>query len=89
MVIGDARIKHKSLKSKPGAMRKKENLIARERERFNNNMAQMIQTKAEKVSKTATSYANESTGLRWAAIREFIQQRVEQRPGISIEPKVY
>lgn len=83
-VTGDVSIKHKSLKSKPGAMKKKEALIGMERERFNKNMTQMIKfhmPNDEGESQSTSPTATESTGKRWAAIRGFIQQTMEQRPG--------
>ncbi|MCJ1462744.1 hypothetical protein MMC07_001347 [Pseudocyphellaria aurata] len=86
-VIGDARINHKSLKSRPGALKKKETLISMEKERFNKNMAQMVQynnnanDSAEALN--IASDMNHGTGRRWAAIRSFIQQQMERRPESS------
>lgn len=86
-VLGDAKIKHKSLKSKPGAMKKKERLISIEKERFNKNMAQMMQSDQvmqERKDPATASDAKEETGNKWAAIRGFIQQTMEQRPGSAV-----
>lgn len=83
--LGDGTIiRHKSLKSKPGAAKKKERLISLEKERFNKNMAQMMQSchgKEEKDSNTVLDSNGEGRS-KWAAIRGFIQQTMEQRPVI-------
>lgn len=82
--LGDATIiRHKSLKSRPGAMKKKELLISMEKERFNKNMAQMMQSyhgKGEEKDSTSISDAKGEGRSKWAAIRGFIQQTMEQRP---------
>ena len=80
--IGDMKIRHKSLKSRPGAMKKKEALIRREKERFNKNMAQMAALPA-----AADAMANDdgavksgsASGNRWAVLRDFIQQNTERK----------
>ncbi|MCJ1347781.1 hypothetical protein MMC31_006010 [Peltigera leucophlebia] len=76
-------IRHKSLKSKPGATKKKERLITMEKERFNKNMAQMMQSclgnEEEKHSITVVDAKGRGRS-KWAAIRGFIQQTMEQRP---------
>ncbi|MCJ1364233.1 hypothetical protein MMC16_003342 [Acarospora aff. strigata] len=83
---GDTKIRHKSLKSRPGAMKRKEKLETMERERFSRNMAQMVGATA-----TAPAKGAEQTGAisvtgsttsssRWAALRGFIQQTMEQKP---------
>ena len=72
-IFGDAVIKHTSLKSRPGALKKKETLIAMEREMFNKNMARMIQH--DDVN-DKTEY---DTGKRWAAIRGSIQRTMDRQ----------
>ena len=76
-VIGDAKIRHKSMKSRPGATKRREKLEKMEKERFGKNMAQLaagsIVTASEGAQKTATSN-------RWAALRGFISQTLEQKP---------
>lgn len=76
-------IRHKSLKSRPGAMKKKELWISMEKERFNKNMAQLMQSyhgKEEEKDSTTISDGKEGGRSKWAAIRGFIQQTMEQRP---------
>lgn len=75
--IGDAKIRHKSMKSRPGATKRREKLEKMERERFGKNMAQLtagsIEITGEEAQKTATA-------SRWAALRGFISQTLEQKP---------
>lgn len=84
--LGDATatiIRHKSLKSRPGAMKKKERLISMEKERFNKNMAQMMQSSHGKEEEKDSNTVSDVKGggrSKWAAIRGFIQQTMEQRP---------
>lgn len=64
-------------------MKKKELLISMEKERFNKNMAQLMQSyhgKEEEKDSTTISDAKEGGRSKWAAIRGFIQQTMEQRP---------
>ncbi|KAF6235245.1 hypothetical protein HO173_006439 [Letharia columbiana] len=93
---GARKIKHRSLKSRPGAGKKKEKLVAMERERFAKNLAQMA---AGRVSVPGPADADggvmivdgreEGEGTkkgrgsadRWAAIRGFISQTMERRVG--------
>lgn len=82
------KIKHKSLKSRPGAGRKKERLVAMERERFGRNMALMAAggTVASADAGSGMGKIEEDWGVgkggskeRWAAIRGFISQTMERR----------
>ncbi|PGH12694.1 hypothetical protein AJ80_06640 [Polytolypa hystricis UAMH7299] len=78
-------IKHKSLKHRPGAMKRKEKLDKLERDRFAKNMAQMSAGLAHSnvTASTATETqgaAAPSTSGRWAALRGFISQTMEQNP---------
>ncbi|KAI9814816.1 MAG: hypothetical protein M1827_003082 [Pycnora praestabilis] len=75
-ITGDARIRQKSLKSRPGAMKRKEKLEMIERERFDKNMAQMAPTRATVGSTTG---GVTSTSERWTALRAFISQTMEQK----------
>jgi hypothetical protein len=83
-------IKRKSMKSRPGAMKRRENLDKGERDRFAKNMAQLAAPKSDPEasqqenpqdgdsrSKTA---AISSTSERWAALRGFISQTLETKP---------
>lgn len=64
---GQAKIQKKSLKSRPGAMKKKEKLEKLEMDRFNANLAQM-----------ATSSAASTD--RWAALKNHVQNTMEVKP---------
>lgn len=84
-------MKHKGLRSRPGAGKKKEALVAMERERFARNLAEMC---AGEPSASRNGVAGgEGGGVavggvgaergsadRWAAIRGFISQTMERRP---------
>lgn len=82
-------IKQKTLKHKPGAEKRRQNLEKLERDRFARNMAQMTAmdttqeaaapTTTEGASSTATEETN-GTANRWAALRSFISQTMEQQP---------
>lgn len=76
-------IKQKSLKHKPGAMKKKEKLDRMERDRFSKNLAQMSSVPAVStpaVADGANSQPAAPTSTRWAALRNFISQTMEQNP---------
>lgn len=86
-------IKRKSLKSKPGAMKRREKLDKSERDRFAKNMAQLApsgttelgasdQTKANH-SNPLASQQPPSTSQRWAALRGFISQTLETKPELA------
>ncbi|KAK7186292.1 hypothetical protein PSPO01_07681 [Paraphaeosphaeria sporulosa] len=75
LVVGQAKIQRKSLKSRPGAMKKKEKLEKLEKERFNMNLAQMA----------TTSTASSATGRnpaadRWAALKKHVKNTAEIKP---------
>ena len=81
-MVGNAKIRHTSLKSRPGAMKKKEALINLEKERFNKNMAQMaaLPTVGDAaVNNGEVVKTGCSSGNRWAALRQFIQNTTERR----------
>lgn len=80
--VGDAKIKHRSLKSRPGATKRREKLAKMERERFGKNMAQLAAGSVESPvveGQEATAPASGTAG-RWAALRGFISQTLEQKP---------
>jgi hypothetical protein len=88
-------IRRKSLKSKPGAMKRREKIDQGERARFKKNMAQLAapntggDLSTGKVSMnngpTATgSTTVSSTNERWAALRSFISQTLETRPDMKV-----
>lgn len=89
---GEGKIRQKTLKVGPGAMKRKVKAERIERERFGKNMAQLLgglQTQGSmedgekmavegqegKPSETQTS----ATSSRWAALRGFISQTMEQK----------
>ncbi|EXJ79161.1 hypothetical protein A1O3_08662 [Capronia epimyces CBS 606.96] len=79
-------IKRKSMKSRPGAMKRREKLDKGERDRFAKNMAQLA------TSKSVTDGANGNSGIkstvpsaseRLAALRGFIAQTLETRSDLK------
>ena len=81
-IVGDAKIRHRSLKSRPGAQKRKEKQAVVEKDRFNKNMAQMMAPAPSQLSPpTAGSEEYRSASRnKWAALRGFIQHTMEQRP---------
>lgn len=90
-------IRHKSLKHRPGAMKRKEKLDRMERDRFAKNMGQLaagIKTtdtdntamdaqppvESGVDASAATGGDSSSTSARWAALRSFISQTMDQNP---------
>ncbi|KAM5433079.1 hypothetical protein MferCBS31731_007191 [Microsporum ferrugineum] len=82
-------IRHKSLKHRPGAMKRKEKLNQMERDRFAKNMGQLaVGIKADTDVPMSThsgdginaSTGGNSTSTRWAALRSFISQTMDQNP---------
>ncbi len=67
--VGQAKIQRKSLKSRPGATKRKQKLVKTEMDRFNKNLAQL---------------AGGSTGSgiqdRWAALKSHVQSNMEVKP---------
>jgi hypothetical protein len=81
-------IRHNSIKHRPGALKRKEKLDRLERDRFAKNMAQMavgLETKEtapgsnDQPAETAST-ENSATSNRWAALRSFISQTMDQNP---------
>ena len=66
-------IKRKSMKSRPGALKRREKLDKGERDRFTKNMAQMATTKSQ----------TGDTSDKWAALRVFVSQTLETRPDVQ------
>ncbi len=87
------KIRHKSLRSKKGALKRKEQVVKGEMERFGVSMAQLAKTSQTKTptqaapSKTADEpSANASTAgvsNRWAALRGYISSTMEQNPAFA------
>ncbi|KIX00198.1 uncharacterized protein Z518_10336 [Rhinocladiella mackenziei CBS 650.93] len=83
-------ITRKSVKSRPGAMRRREKLDKGERERFAKNMAQLSASAPspgdgkEKLRRgSETQRPIPSTSERWAALRGFISQTLETKPELK------
>lgn len=85
----DGKIRQKSMKSRPGATKRREKMEKAEMERFGKNMAQLT---AGNTQGSASSKANamevegqgpqaqsNPTSSRWAALRGFITQTMEQK----------
>lgn len=66
-------IKRKSMKSRPGALKRREKLDKGERDRFTKNMAQMATTQSQ----------TGGTSDKWAALRGFISQTLETRQDVQ------
>lgn len=87
------KIRHKSLRSKKGALKRKEQVVKGEMERFGVSMAQLAGTnqakthahapsaKASDGSNTTTNAAGVSN--RWAALRGYISSTMEQNPAFA------
>lgn len=88
---GEWKIKQKTLKVGPGALKRKVKLERIERERFGKNMAQLMGSEQkQKIDLEAADRlavgegtgpvgGTSSTGSRWAALRGFISQTMEQK----------
>ena len=86
---GGVKIKHKSLKSRPGAGKRKEKLVGMEMERFGRNLAELAAGRAKVVDGDQLGVvgtegqeggaAGGGSRERWAAIRGFIAQTMEKR----------
>jgi len=93
-VPGEGKMEMKSLKHKPGAMKRKRALEGREMERFGKNLAQLVgsvQRGADfkagaagsadvKKGNSAVSEGKSAQADRWAALRGFIGGSMEQNP---------
>lgn len=72
----DGKMKLKTLKSRPGALKRKQKMEESEKERFGKNLASMS------APAQAAAEAGGSSN-RWAALRGFIGQTLEQNPGFA------
>lgn len=68
-------IRRKSIKSRPGAMKRREKLDKGERDRFAKNLAQM----AANTPTTTDKSQPPNPGDRWKALRGFISQTMEKK----------
>ena len=79
-LVDGVRIMHRSLKSRPGAMKRKEKIEQMERDRFTKNMAQManiragtrVETNSEATSSDSVPEMRTNTTQKWTALRGFI-----------------
>lgn len=73
-------IKQKTLRHKPGALKRREKLEKVERDRFARNMAQMSGLQTQAADSAEVSAESNPTANRWSALRSFISQTMEQQP---------
>ncbi|KAH7079978.1 ribosome biogenesis protein SLX9-domain-containing protein [Paraphoma chrysanthemicola] len=73
--VGQAKIQRKSLKSRPGAMKRKEKLEKMEKERFNKNLVQL-----------ASATKGGAVQDRWAALKNHVQSTMEVKPEFAKGP---
>ncbi|KAI1174960.1 ribosome biogenesis protein SLX9-domain-containing protein [Nemania sp. FL0916] len=93
--LREGKIRHKSLKMRKGALKKKEKIVKGEMDRFSHNLAQLNAMGAanaganmqvdddgegEVVPETQAQAPPASTANRWAALRGFISSTMEQNP---------
>lgn len=84
--VGQAKIKHKSLKSRPGALKRKEKLERMERERFEKNLALMTagssqapQGQQQEDMEMEGAPPAAPAANRWSALRSFIENTLEKK----------
>jgi hypothetical protein len=86
---GEGKMEMKSLKHKPGAMKRKRVLEGREMERFGKNLAQLVGSVQRGGNVAKTTGEGDATAAapvvaaqadRWAALRGFIGGSMEQNP---------
>lgn len=86
--LRDGKIRHKSLKSRKGALKRKEKIVKGEVERFGVNMARLNAvpqaaapaTGSMDVESGDSAPASATTSSRFAALRGFISATMEQNP---------
>ncbi|KAB8233464.1 FAM207/SLX9 family protein [Aspergillus alliaceus] len=76
-------IKQKTLKHKPGAMKRRQRLEQTERDRFAKNMAQLSNIEVTAPPNAESDTQTGSSSNRWAALRSFISQTMEQQPAFK------
>ncbi|KAK5988560.1 hypothetical protein PT974_10044 [Cladobotryum mycophilum] len=95
--LQDGKVRHKSLKSKRGALKRKERIVKGEMERFGVSMAQLANTPAPRPTpaqqqvamdlsgekKQEGNAATPATANRWAALRGYISATMEQNPAFT------
>jgi hypothetical protein len=73
-------IQRKSMKSRPGALKRREKVDQGERERFAKNLAEMNGKRVDPGESSITPADGQQAHNRWAALREFISQTMERKP---------
>lgn len=73
-------IKQKTLRHKPGALKRKQQIEKTERERFAKNMVQLSGVDSERGPNPESNAEQACTSNRWAALRNFVSQTMEQQP---------
>ncbi|OHW90589.1 hypothetical protein CSPAE12_10853 [Colletotrichum incanum] len=95
--LREGKVRHKSLKSRPGALKRKEKVVRGEMQRFGASMAALASVPAATstaapagamaVEKPAAAETEEATpnatANRWAALRKHISSTMEQNPAFS------
>lgn len=87
------KVRHRSLKSRPGAIKRKERVVRGEMDRFGMNMAQLAKTPQgdmveESVKEKDVTQKPEESGQqgKWAALRGYISATMEQNPAFANKP---
>lgn len=93
--LREGKVRHKSIKMRKGALKKKEKIVKGEMDRFSHSLAQLnamgatkagdaIDTQTSDQPRTRTTSQTQgtpaSTANRWAALRGFISSTMEQNP---------
>ncbi|CAG7973357.1 unnamed protein product [Penicillium salamii] len=73
-------IKQKTLRHKPGALKRREKLEKLERDRFNKNLTDMSKITTPVAAPAGETTQSNPTAGRWSALRSFISQTMEQQP---------
>lgn len=91
----EGKIRHRSLRSRPGALKRKEKVVKGEMERFGRNLAQLAALEKKEEQKMEVDGRQVQTGTqaapapatattnRWAALRGFIASTMEQNPAFA------
>jgi hypothetical protein len=85
------KVRAKSLKSRPGALKRKERMMKGEMERFGMNMANLAKmaeqapsnTQEVKKGEEVKSKEDQGRANRWAALRGYVSSTMEQNPAFA------
>lgn len=87
----EGKVKQKSLRSRPGALKRKERVVKGEMERFGESMARLVGGGGAAGGlgggKEGEGKEANPTGNRWAALRGYISSTMEQNPAFSKDGK--